>query len=432
MLQRFTARAVVVGDRAGTVIPDVVLDVADGRIAWVGPAAEAPAADGAELVELPGVLLPGMVNTHSHAPMVLFRGQGEGLPLDRWLQEVMWPREARLTPEDVEVAMTAASAEMLGNGVTTSVEMYFHPERIAAAVGRTGARAIIATPLLPLPGLPPFDEQLKSAVELATAVPGDGTVEYGIGPHAAYTVPLPVLRAAATAAREHGLLLNLHVAETATEGADLLARHGQSVPALLAAHDVLGGRVLAAHCVHMDDADLELWAEHDVAVSHCPASNAKLASGIAPLRAMLDRGIRVGMGTDGPASNDGLDLFADLRLAASLARLVGRSATALSAAEAFWLATGAAADAIGRPDLGQLEAGRRADLVHVDTRNLVFEPVGDTGDVLAHLVWSGAGRHVRDVWVGGRQVVADGASTTVDPEALRLDVAARAARLAAA
>ena len=429
-MQRFTARAVVVGDRAGTVIPDAVLDVTDGRIAWVGPAAEAPPAGDAEVVELPGVLLPGLVNTHSHAPMVLFRGQGEGLPLDRWLQEVMWPREARLTPDDVEVAMTAASAEMLGNGVTTSVEMYFHPERIAAAVGRTGARAVIATPLLPLPGLPPFDEQLKVAVELATGAPGDGTVEYAIGPHAAYTVPLEVLRAAATAAREHGLLLNLHVAETATEGADLLAEHGLSVPALLAAHDVLGGRVLAAHCVHMDDGDLELWAEYDVAVSHCPASNAKLASGIAPLRAMLDRGIRVGMGTDGPASNDGLDLFADLRLAASLARLVGRSATALTAAEAFWLATGAAADAIGRPDLGQLETGRRADLVHVDTRDLVFEPVGDPGDVLAHLVWSGAGRHVRDVWVGGRQVVADGASTTVDVDALRRDVAERAARLA--
>jgi 5-methylthioadenosine/S-adenosylhomocysteine deaminase len=430
MLQRFSARAVVVGDRAGTVIPDAVLDVTDGRIGWVGPSAEAPPAGEAEVVELPGVLLPGLVNTHSHAAMVLFRGQGEGLPLDRWLQEVMWPREARLTPEDVEVAMTGASAEMLGNGVTTSVEMYFHPERIAAAVGRTGARAIIATPLLPLPGLPPFDEQLRAAVELAGRAPTDGTVEYGIGPHAAYTVPLPVLRDAATAARERGLLLHLHVAETATEGADLLAEHGLSVPALLAAHDVLGGRVLAAHCVHMDDGDLELWAEYDVAVAHCPASNAKLASGIAPLRAMLDRGIRVGIGTDGPASNDGLDLFADLRLAASLARLAGRSATALTAAEAVWLATGAAADAIGRPDLGQLEAGRRADLVHVDTRNLVFEPVGDPGDVLAHLVWSGAGRHVRDVWVGGRQVVRDATSTTVDTEALRVDVATRAVRLA--
>jgi 5-methylthioadenosine/S-adenosylhomocysteine deaminase len=431
MPHRFAARAVVVGDRAGTVLRDAVVDVSGGRIGWVGPAAEAPPADDAEVVELPGVLMPGLVNVHSHAPMVLFRGQGEGLPLDRWLREVMWPREARLTAEDVEVAMTAASAEMLGNGVTTSVEMYFHPERIAAAVGSTGARAIIATPLIPLPGMPPFEEQLRTAVDLAAGAPGDGTVEFGIGPHAAYTVPLPVLRAAAEAAREHGLLLHLHVAETATEGADLLAVHGLSVPALLAAHDVLGGRVLAAHCVHMDDGDLDLWHEYDVAVAHCPASNAKLASGIAPLRAMLDRGIRVGMGTDGPASNDGLDLLADLRLAASFARLAGRSATALTAAEGIWLATGAAADAVGRPDLGQLVAGRRADLVHVDTRNLVFEPVGDASDVLAHLLWSGAGRHVRDVWVGGRQVVRDFTSTTVDTEALRIDVAARATRLAA-
>ena len=431
MRQRFTARAVVVGDRAGTVVPDAVLDVADGRIAWVGPAADAPEAGDAEVIALPGVLTPGLVNAHSHAPMVLFRGQGEGLPLDRWLREVMWPREARLTPDDVEVAMTAASAELLGNGVTTSVEMYFHPERIAAAVGATGARAVIATPVIPLPGMPPVAEQLAAAVALAAAGPQDGTVEYGLGPHAAYTVPLPMLRDAATAAREHDLLLHLHVAETATEGAELLAAHGRSVPALLAAHDVLGGRVLAAHCVHLDDADLELWQEYDVAVAHCPASNAKLASGIAPLRTMLDRGLRVGLGTDGPASNDALDLFADMRLAASLARLVGASATALTAAEAFWLATGAAADAIGRPDLGQLVAGRRADLVHVDTRDLVFEPVGDPGDVLAHLVWSGGGRFVRDVWVGGEPVVSAGVATRVDVAALRADVAARAARLAA-
>src|SRR3954454_11377167 len=431
MRQRFLARAVLVGDRAGTVVPDAALDVDDGSITWVGPVAEAPPQGNAELVELPGVLSPGLVNTHSHAPMVLFRGQGVGLSLDRWLREVMWPREARVTPEDVEVAMTAASAEMLGNGVTTSVEMYFHPDRIAAAVNVTGARAVIATPLIPLPGMPSVEDQLRAAVDLAAGTPADGRIEFGIGPHAAYTVALPVLRAAARAAREHGLLLHLHVAETATEGADLAARHGLSVPALLASHDVLGGRVLAAHCVHMDDGDLELWREHDVAVAHCPASNAKLASGVAPLRAMLDLGLRVGIGTDGPASNDGLDLLADLRVGASLARLAGRSATALTAAEAIWLATGGAADAIGRPDLGQLAAGRRAALVHAAPRTLAFEPVGDPADVLAHLVWSGAGRHVRDVWVGGRQVVRDGASTTVDTGELRLDVATCAARLAA-
>jgi 5-methylthioadenosine/S-adenosylhomocysteine deaminase len=427
-MQRFTARAVVVGDRAGTVVPDAVLDVDHGLITWVGPAADAPPAEDAEVVQLPGVLTPGMVNTHSHAPMVLFRGQGEGLPLDRWLTEVMWPRESRLTPEDVEVAMTAAAAEMLRHGVTTSVEMYFHPEQIATAVRAAGGRAVIANPLITLPGFGTFDEQLQTAVRLSAG--SDAQVEFGIGPHSAYTVPLPVLTQAATAAREHDLLLTVHVAETLTEGAGLLATHGLSVPQLLATHDVLGGRVLAAHCVHLDDGDLELWREYDVAVAHCPASNAKLASGVMRLRAMLDRGIRVGLGTDGPASNDGLDLLADARLAAQLARIAAGDATALSAAEAFWLATGAAADAIGRPDLGRLTPGRQADLVHVDTRDLRVEPVGDVGDLLTHLVWSGVTPLVRDTWVAGRQVVRDGVCTTVDAEALRTEVAERAARLA--
>ena len=372
------------------------------------------------------------MNTHSHAPMVLFRGQGEGLPLDRWLREVMWPREARLTPEDVEVAMTAASAEMLGNGITTSVEMYFHPERIAAAVGTTGARAVIPAPLVPLPGMGSLDDQLQAAVDLAAGAPSDGSVEYGIGPHAAYTVPLPVLRDAARAAREHGLLLHLHVAETVLEDAGLRAEHGLSVPALLAANDVLGGRVLAAHCVHLDDADLGAVAGARRRRRALPGQQREAGQRDRAAAGDARPGHPGGHGHRRPASNDGLDLFADLRLAAQLARLAGRSATALTAAEAFWLATGAAADAIDRPDLGQLEVGRRADLVHVDTRDLVFEPVGDPADLLAHLVWSGAGRHVRDVWVGGRRVVADGASLTVDAAALRADVAARAARLAAA
>src|SRR5829696_5769101 len=176
MRQRFTARAVVVGDRSGTVVPDAVVDVSDGLVTWVGPAGDAPPVDDAEQVAVPGVLIPGLVNAHSHAPMVLFRGQGEGLPLERWLQEVMWPREARLTPDDIEVAMTAASAEMLRNGVTTSVEMYFEPERIAAAVRTTGARSLVLAPLLPLPGMPPLADQLKAAVALAGDAPDDGVV----------------------------------------------------------------------------------------------------------------------------------------------------------------------------------------------------------------------------------------------------------------
>jgi 5-methylthioadenosine/S-adenosylhomocysteine deaminase len=289
---------------------------------------------------------------------------------------------------------------------------------------------VIANPLIGLPGFGSFDEQLDTALRLAAGAAGDGLVEYGIGPHSAYTVPLPVLTQAAEAARKHDLLLTVHVAETATEGDELLATHGLSVPSLLAAHDVLGGRVLGAHCVHMDDGDLELWREYDVAVAHCPGSNTKLASGTARLRDMLDQGIRVGMGTDGPASNDNLDLFEDLRLAAQLARLRERDATALTAPEAFWLASGAAAAAIGREDLGQLTTGRRADLVHVDSEDIAFVPVGDALDLVTHLVWSVGSRHVRDTWVAGRQVVRDGVSTTVDEAALRADVQARAMRLA--
>src|SRR4051812_18761899 len=190
-MQRFTARVVVVGDRAGTVVPDAVLDVDDGEIRWVGPATDAAPAPDAETVDLPGVLLPGLVNGHSHAPMVLFRGQAEGLPLDRWLGEVIWPREARLTGDDVEVAMTAASAEMLRGGVTTSVEMYFSPERIAAAVTATGARAVIATPLIPLPGMPPLEEQLRAAVELTAGTPTRGTGEYRVRPPPADHAPPP-------------------------------------------------------------------------------------------------------------------------------------------------------------------------------------------------------------------------------------------------
>ena len=262
--------------------------------------------------------MPGLVNAHSHAPMVLFRGQGEGLPLDRWLREVMWPREARLTADDVEVAMTAASAELLRNGVTTSVEMYFHPERIAAAVGRTGARAIIATPLLPLPGMPPLDEQLRAAVELAAAAPGDGAVEYGLGPHAAYTVPLPVLarrRAGGPRARPAAAPARRRDGDRGRR--TCWPRTGCRCPRCWPRTTSSAAGCSPRTACTWTTPTSTLWREYDVAVAHCPASNAKLASGVAPLRDMLDRGIRVGMGTDGPASNDALDLLADLRLAAA-------------------------------------------------------------------------------------------------------------------
>lgn len=422
----------VLGDRVGSVHRDAVLDIEDGRIVWAGAAAEAPPSDAPE-TRLPGLLSPGLVNAHCHSPMTLFRGIGEGLPLDRWLSEVMWPREGRLTADDVRPAMRLASAEMLRCGVTTSVEMYIYAGAVIDAVHESGARAVVMSPLLAAPGwehLGTLDEQLDRATRHAEQVRSDPHVEVGIGPHAAYTVPLDILRKAADLTREHGMLLHIHVAETQGEAADLEREHGASVPRILADHGILGGRMLAAHCVWMSGADLDIWAEHGVSVAHCPQSNAKLAAGIAPLVGMLARGIKVGLGTDGPASNNNLDLWEEIRLAAQLARLRAHDATLLPAPEAFWLATGGSAAAIGRSDIGMLEPGRWADFCHIDTDDVAFIPVESDADLLTHLVWSAGSQHVRDTWVAGRQVVADGVCLTVDEPATRVEVRERAARLA--
>ncbi len=430
--QRYRAAYAVLGDRAGTVLEDTVLDVEDGRIVHIGPSATAPQWDGPQ-TRLAGLLAPGLVNAHCHSPMTLFRGLGEGLPLDRWLREVMWPREARLRPADVTAAMRLASAEMLRCGITTSVEMYVYADAVADAVRDSGARAIVMAPLLAAPGwehLGTLKQQLARAARQAELAEDDPLVEVGLGPHAAYTVPLDILVEAGELARAHDMLLHIHVAETRGEAAELEAEHGVSVPRLLADHGVLGGRVLAAHCVWMSDEDLDVWAEYGVGVAHCPQSNAKLASGIAPLRRMLDRGIRVGLGTDGPASNNNLDLWEEIRLAAQLARLQTLDAQALTTAEAFWLATEGSAAAIGRADLGRLEVGRQADFCHLDIDDVAFIPVEQPADLLTHLVWSAGSQHVRDTWVGGRQVVADGLCTTIDEPAARADVRGRSAALA--
>jgi 5-methylthioadenosine/S-adenosylhomocysteine deaminase len=433
MTARFQARWLAIGDRAGTVVPDGVVDVADsGRIEYVGPLAEAPPTNAATTA-LGGALLPGFVNTHCHAPMTLFRGAGEGLPLERWLHEVMWPREARLTPDDVYAGMALAATEMLRCGVTTSSEMYFHPEAMIAATGAAGARLIAAAPLLAPPGeqqLSTLDKQLAAALDHAASYDKDPRVQIALGPHSAYVVPVPFLTTVAERAKESGLLVHIHVAETKAEDAGLLETYGASTPRVLADNGVLEARLIAAHAVWMSTEDIEIFQRHDVSVAHCPSSNAKLASGIAPLTDLLAAGVRVGLGTDGPASNNTLDLWHEIRLASQLAKLSTMDTTALPAAEAFWLATGGGAAALGRDDIGVLEAGRWADLVHLDTQDSAFVPIETPTDLLTHLVWSAGSRHVRDTWVAGRSVVTDGVCHTLDAPTLRTEVQRIALRLA--
>jgi 5-methylthioadenosine/S-adenosylhomocysteine deaminase len=255
-------------------------------------------------------------------------------------------------------------------------------------------------------------------------------LEMGFGPHAAYTVPPEGLRAIATEARARQAVVQIHLSETEAECESVQGRYGMSAPALLASEGILEGRVLAAHAVWLDDADLALLAEHDVAVAHCPGSNGKLGSGIAPLCALLERGIRVGLGTDGPASNDDLHLWDELRLAPLLARAVAGDPDVLTSAAALRLATRGGAEALGLP-VGALEVGRPADVIRLRTDDARFTPALSDAELLGHLVWAGAGYLVTDVWVAGTQVVEHGLCTTVDSDRARAEVGQRARRLLA-
>ena len=288
-----------------------------------------PARDGEPL--LGGVLVPGLVNCHCHSPMTLFRGAAEDMPLQRFLREVLWPREARLTDEDVYWGMTLACAELLGFGVTTTCEMYVHEDGLLQAVLDAGTRCVLTPGVMDVPGWLSWRERLDRVCAFHDEHAGaHEAVEVGIAAHSAYTLPLEALDEVAAAARERGALVHIHVAETSDECAELEAAEGCSVPALLARRGFLDGRVLAAHAVWLSDDDLRIFREHDVAVAHCPQANAKLAAGVARLADMLELGLRVGLGTDGPAGNNDLDLWEEVRLAALLARVRARDAEALA------------------------------------------------------------------------------------------------------
>ncbi|MFN2495132.1 MAG: amidohydrolase family protein [Pseudonocardiaceae bacterium] len=440
-MMRLTAPVVLLCDQRCSVLRDAVVDVDDdGRISHVGPRAAAPPPIGS-VVALTGILLPGLVNAHAHTAMTVLRGLGGDLPLMRWLTEVIWPAEARLDAEDVRAGMLVGACEMLGAGVTTSVEMYFHNHAVVDAVLAAGSRAVVTPGIIAMPGWDRLGtwEQLLDEIsrwidtEGLRFGPGD-RIELGYGPHAAYTLPPEALAATGAAARERGALLHIHVAETPGEDTAIRGRYG-SVPLLLERLGVLGHgtRVLAAHAVALSDTDIALLSRHRAGVAHCPGSNSKLASGVARLLDLRAAGISVGLGTDGPASHDDLDLWDDVRLAARLARLAAQDAAALTAAQALLLATRGGAAAIGRDDLGTVAPGSWADLVHLSADDPAFAVGLDVpdGQLLANVVWGAGARAVRDVWVAGQRVLDGGIPTRTDPVEAHAALRTRAARLAA-
>jgi 5-methylthioadenosine/S-adenosylhomocysteine deaminase len=427
---RFVAEHLVTSAAEPVLSPGVV-DVVGARVTWSGPLAEAPPFDG-EVVRLEGLVVPGLVNAHAHTPMLLLRGTGEGLPTDRWLTEVMWPRERRLVADDIGWAMRSGAGELLRNGITTTSEMYFFGNELAAAAAASGLRTVVTPPLIEAADFSTFGditEQLDAIAALHSAWADHPLVDVGIGPHSAYSLSREALTAIAEFVAGNPMLLHIHVAEQPHEGNALLEATGLSVPAYLDELGLLGPTTLAAHCVWMSPADIELFAARGVSVAHCPASNARHASGMAPIAEMLDAGITVGLGTDGPASHDRLDLFAEMRAATWFARLRSMDAAAMPARTVLAMATTQAAAAVGRDDLGRLSAGACADLLRIDINSSGFDPVLDDEQLIERFVQAGSPAAVRDVWVGGRHVVDDGVCTTVDAEACRRQVLTSAQRL---
>ena len=432
MTLRLVADAVFTVDPGDTMLLPGAVEIEDGLISWVGDPWQVPAAAGTEVRQLGGLLMPGLVNCHGHSPMTLVRSAGDGLPLERWLSESVWPREALLRDEDVYWGMVLGADELLCNGITTTCEQYRHPDPVTEAVIDAGIRAVYTPGIFDVPGAGSqntWEGLLDEACRLFDAMDGrDGRLHLGFGPHAAYTVPRQGLRTIAAEAQRRDALLQIHLSETEAECAQVLASYGMSAPALLESEGVLEGRVLAAHSVWLDEADRGIVAGHDVAVAHCPGSNGKLGAGVAPLQDLLARGVRVGLGTDGPASNDDLHLWDEMRLAALFARATAADPGAVTSAAALRLATRGGGEALGLP-VGALEVGRPADLIRLRTDDARFTPSVTDAELLGHLVWAGAGYLVTDVWVGGACVVEAGRCTRIDGDRARAEVGQRARRL---
>jgi 5-methylthioadenosine/S-adenosylhomocysteine deaminase len=403
-----SARWVVPVEPAGAVLADHCVAVAGGKIAAVLPTAEAErrftAASRLRLDE--HALMPGLVNVHTHAAMALMRGLADDLPLMDWLKDHVWPAEAKhVSHEFVHDGTLLACAEMLRGGVTCFGEMYFFPSAAAGAALEAGMRAAIGIIAIELPTAYASDADDYIAKGLATrdAFRDEKRLSFTMAPHAPYTVADRTFSRMLTIAEELDLPIHVHLHETQDEIEHSLAQFNKRPLERLHALGLVGPRLIAVHGVHLSREELALLARFGASVAHCPSSNLKLASGFAPVAAMLRAGINVALGTDGAASNNRLDLFQEMRTAALLAKAVANDAEAMPAHQALAAATLNGARALGLDrSIGSLLAGKSADLCAVSFADVEMSPCYD---VISHLVYAAGREHVTHVWCEGELLV---------------------------
>ncbi len=404
------ARWIIPIEPAGTVLERHSVAVRHGAIIAVLPqerASQLYCAD--RSVDLPvHVLMPGLINLHTHAAMTLMRGIGDDLPLMQWLAEAIWPAESKhVSRPFVRDGTLLAAAEMLRGGITTCNDMYFYPDAAAEAFSEAGMRAVIGVAVLdfPTPYASGADDYFRKGLLARDEWLSHPRIGFAIAPHAPYTVSDESLLRVASIAAELDCPIHIHVHETAQEVADSIAQFGVRPLTRLARLGILGSNVICVHAVHLDATDLDLLARFNCSIAHCPSSNMKLASGIAPVARLLESGIRVGLGTDGAASNNRLDMFQEMRQAALLAKVATLDATAVPAHTALRMATLNAASALGLDaSIGSIEAGKRADLCAVCLDSIETRPCFDPA---SHLVYVAGREHVSHVWVDGETRVED-------------------------
>ena len=396
---------------AGAVLTQHAVAVRDGRIEAVVPDDEARSRFSSyrEISLEQHALIPGLVNAHTHAAMSLMRGLADDLPLMRWLEDHIWPAEARHVSADfVRDGTLLACAEMLRGGVTCFNDMYFFPEASLDAALACGMRSAHGVIVIEFPSAYASDpaDYLRKGLELRDRMREEPLASFCLAPHAPYTASDETLKKVATLSAELDLPVHIHLHETEHELERSAAEHGVRPLERLRRLGLVTPNLIAVHAVHLEPAELELLARHGCSVAHCPSSNLKLASGFAPVAAMLKAGINVALGTDGAASNNRLDMFQEMRTAALLAKAVARDAAALPAHAALRAATLAGAQALGLAGrLGSIEAGKRADLVAVDLGAPELAPCFDP---VSHLVYAAGREHVSHVWVDGEPKLAEG------------------------
>lgn len=372
------------------------------------------------------IVMPGLVNTHGHAAMTLFRSYADDMPLKDWLEQKIWPIEEHLTADDVYWGTMLALAEMIKGGTTTFTDMYFFMDRVAEAAAESGIRAVLSRGLI---GFGPTSESgLKETEAFVEDWHGaeNGRINIMLGPHAPYTCPPAFLQKVMDLAVKTGRPIQIHLSETRQEVEDSLKEHGFRPPKLLYDLGLFDFPVIAAHCVHLNDDDIGMLAEKNVGVAHNPGSNLKLGSGIAPVARMLQSGIKVGIGTDGASSNNNLDMIEEMRLAALLAKGISLDPIMINALTALQMATVKGAETLFLKNTGRLREGWKADLIGLRCDRPHLTPMHDP---LAHLVYASAAADVDLVMVDGRVLLERGALKTLDEEKIRYESARCAKRL---